>query len=296
MTMKRLLIASMVVALVALTVPAWAWPGNTDGNQEAQCNVSLDGTVTFTKTVTITYDPTDNYTTTINKTFCPDARADAEAVKNDKNYNNEVEVGASSFTDNMNNSFTGFHGIGQSNQAAGQMNNQGNVASVAYVSDSNAYASALTAVGVSNKNNEFYANRQKDGREWFCNRDSAVLTQTDNINNSFNDFVGIGQSNQSAGSMNNQNNAVAVAAGVDDGGSYNKGFFGGKGNMVAMASGDLALTNASNKFCMDKVTFTNNMNKSFNDFCGIGQSNQSAGNMNNQANVVAVAAGVSLSR
>ena len=33
--------------------------------------------------------------------FEPKARADAEAVKNDLNYNNELEVGASTFKDNL---------------------------------------------------------------------------------------------------------------------------------------------------------------------------------------------------
>ena len=65
--------------------------------------------------------------------------------------------------------------------------------------------------------------------------------------------------------------------------------------MVAMASTDLAMTNSCNKFCLDKVTFSNSMCNSFNGFCGIGQSNQSAGNMNNQVNAVSVAAGVKLS-
>ena len=125
------------------------------------------------------------------------------------------------------------------------MNNQGNVVSVAYVSNSKTYASALAAVGVTNKNNEFYANRQRDGIEWFGGRDRGTLTQTDTIKGSFNDFTGIGQSNQSAGSMNNQNNAVAVAAGVGDGGSNDSRGRGGNGfsSAVAMAASELALTN-----------------------------------------------------
>ena len=125
---------------------------------------------------------------------------------------------------------------------------------------------------------------------------SSTLTQTDTMISSFNGFIGIGQSNQSAGSMNNQNNAVSVAAGVNDGGSGGWcGFSGGSG-MVAMAGSELAMTNSCNKFQLDKATFTNNMTGSFNSFVGIGQSNQSAGNMNNQANVVSVAAAVSLGR
>jgi hypothetical protein len=179
------------------------------------------------------------------------------------------------------------------------MNNQGNVAAVAFVSNNDAYSSALTAVGVSNKNNEYTANKRKDGFgcyiDWWT--PAATLTQTDNMTNSFVGFIGIGQSNQSAGSMNNQNNAVAVAAGVqDDAGSPHGwgGDFKGGGSMVAMAASELAMTNSCNKFQIDKATFTNNMNGSFNGFVGIGQSNQSAGNMNNQANVVSVAATVSL--
>jgi hypothetical protein len=296
--MKKLLVPIMVVALVALTVPAWAqyggFVGNTD-KSEAQCNVSLDAHINVDKDVTIKYYQDDCFKTYINKTYCPDSRADAEAVKNDLNFDNKVRVGASDFADKMDNSFGYFTGIGQSNQAAGQMNNQGNVVSVAYVSSSNAYATAYTGVGITNKNNEFYANVQGDDGgsilSWFGGRD-CTLTQTDTLKDSFNGFIGIGQNNQSSGSMNNQNNAISVAAGVDEGGF--KGLFAGKGNMVAMASSDLALTNTCNKFTMDKVTFTNSMCNSFNGFTGIGQSNQSAGNMNNQANVVSVAAGVSL--
>jgi hypothetical protein len=304
--MKKVLVASIVVALVALSAPLWAqtaeyYPGNTTRPLDEHCDVSLDAQVIIKKDVTITQDRTDRYTTSLVpfKFFDPKARADAESVKNDLNYNNCMEVGASTFTDNMDKSFVGFIGIGQSNQAAGQMNNQGNVAAVAFVSNNDAYSSALTAVGVTNRSNEYSANHKKDSSgcytDWWT--PAAILTQTDNMSGSFNTFIGIGQSNQSAGSMNNQNNAVAVAAGVqDDSGSCRgwSGDFKGGGSMVAMAASELAMTNSCNKFQLDKATFTNNMSNSFNGFVGIGQSNQSAGNMNNQANVVSVAATVSL--
>jgi hypothetical protein len=241
--MKKLLVTSMVVALVAFTVPVWgqSLTGNTTRPLDQHCDVSLDGLVTFTKDVTITQNRQDYATTNIDKFFDPKARADAESVKNDLNYNNDMVVGDASFTDNLSDSFVGFIGIGQSNQAAGNMNNQGNVVAVAFVSNNDAYSSALTAVGVSNQNNEYSANHRKDPTgcytDWW--RPEAVLTQTDNMSNSFNTFIGIGQSNQSAGSMNNQNNAVAVAAGVqDDAGGYRgwAGDFKGGGSMVAMAA------------------------------------------------------------
>jgi hypothetical protein len=298
--MKKVLAVVTIAALAAFAVPVWGQSviGNTTAPLDQHCDVSLDGQVTFTKNVTIKQTREDYFKTDVWARFDPKARADAEAVKNDLNYNNCMEVGASNFTDNMNYSFNGFIGIGQSNQAAGQMNNQGNVAAVAFVSDNDAYASSLAAVGVSNKSNEYTANHRKDSfgcyTDWWT--PSSTVSQTDNMNYSFNGFIGIGQSNQSAGSMNNQNNAVAVAAGVneDSKGGW-CGFSGGNG-MVAMAGSELAMTNSCNKFQLDKASFTNNMNGSFNSFVGIGQSNQSAGNMNNQANVVSVAAAVSLGK
>ena len=296
--MKKVLAVVTIATLAAFAVPVWgqAIIGNTTHPLDAHCDVSLDGQVTFTKDVTITQTRVDRSYTNINKWFDPKARADAEAVKNDLNYNNYMEVGASHFTDNLSDSFKGFIGIGQSNQAAGQMNNQGNVAAVAFVSDNDVYASSLAAVGVSNQNNEYTANHRKDSygcyTDWWA--PSSTVSQTDNMNYSFNGFIGIGQSNQSAGSMNNQNNAVAVAAGVNEDSKGGWCGFGGGSSMVAMAGSELAMTNSCNKFQIDKAAFTNNMNNSFNSFVGIGQSNQSAGNMNNQANVISVAATVSL--
>ena len=89
--MKKVLVASIVVALVALTAPVWgqSLTGNTTAPLDGHCDVSLDGQVTFTKDVTITQPRDDNYYTNINAHFDPKARADAEAVKNDLNYNND---------------------------------------------------------------------------------------------------------------------------------------------------------------------------------------------------------------
>ena len=297
--MKKVLAVLTIATLVALAAPVLAYspPGN-GGTLDSHCDVSLDGQVTFKKDVTIKQTRDDNFYTNLYARFDPKARADAEAVKNDLNYNNYMEVGASTFTDNMSGSFTGFIGIGQSNQAAGQMNNQGNVAAVAFVSDNDAYASSLAAAGVSNKNNEYSTNHRKDGlgcyTDWWT--PASTVTQTDNMLNSFTGFIGIGQSNQSAGSMNNQNNMVSVAAGVNEDSKGGWCGFSGGSSMVAMAGSELAMTNSCNNFQLDKATFTNNMDASFKGFVGIGQSNQSAGNMNNQANVVSVAAAVSLGR
>ena len=61
----------------------------------------------------------------------------------------------------------------------------------------------MTEVGVEQEN---YDN---------CLKASFTLS-IDSISDSFNDFTGIGQANQSAGSMNNQNNVVAISAGLAD--------------------------------------------------------------------------------
>jgi len=319
--MKKLLVPFLVLALVVLTVPAWAQRPNGNNNLDHHCDVSLDGQVTFNKCVHIDQTRSDQYFTAIGCArdpydFRPDARADAEAVKNDLNFGNQLYVGASTFTDSLCFSFNDFNGIGQSNQAAGNMNNQGNVVSVAAVGSAKTYASALAAVGDSNVGNHISVNykpdvtiTKKDGEGEFsvgpirgrldycetviCVKPSCeILHQTDSLIGSFNNFNGIGQSNQSAGNMNNQNNVVAVAAGivVDP---YVSG--GGRGNdfckdAVAVSASELALNNTCNSFCVDKASFTNTMVGSFNNFNGIGQSNQSAGNMNNQANVISVAA------
>jgi len=302
--MKKLLVPIMVLALVALTVPVWAGSQHSDRNYQ-QCNVSLDGDVNFDKCVTIKQYRDDCFRTKIDVCYEPQARADAEAVKNDLNYDNELKVGTSTFKDEMCDSFSRFTGIGQSNQSAGSMNNQGNVVAVAYVSNAKTYASSLAAVGDTNTKNNIRVQYEEDGIgtsngsfHGSFHRDPCVLTQTDKMNDSFNRFTGIGQSNQSAGSLNNQNNVVSIAAGVGEKSGYphNGNSRGGGydfGSAVAVAAAELALNNTCNTFCVDKVTFTNTMTGSFNGFCGIGQSNQSAGNMNNQVNVISVAASVS---
>ena len=68
--MKKLLVTSMVVALVAFTVPVWgqdATTGNTTSPLDGHCDVSLDGQVTFTKNVTITQTRDDIFKTNIDE-------------------------------------------------------------------------------------------------------------------------------------------------------------------------------------------------------------------------------------
>ena len=59
--MKRLLVLSLVVALLAPAVPGWGNtpPGN-DGSLDQHCDVSLDAQVIVTKKLTITQYRYDN--------------------------------------------------------------------------------------------------------------------------------------------------------------------------------------------------------------------------------------------
>jgi hypothetical protein len=298
--MKKLLVPFLVVALVAVAVPVFAFTmGGYDQYQQQECNVSLDGKVDFDKTVKIHQTRDDYYKTFIFTCFKPAARADSEAVKNDLNKENYLEIGAATLKDDVCSSFTSFNGIGQNNLSAGSMNNQGNVVSVAAVGSAKAYASSLAAVGVTNTKNEIsitYEAVVPDGNTWSFfpgYHDDSVLKQTDSLKYSFNHFNGIGQNNMSAGSLNNQNNVVSVAAGI-----VVYPYVGGRDfgdlckDAVAVSGAELAMNNTHNRLCFDKAEFTNSVTSSFNNFNGIGQNNLSAGNMNNQVNVVSVAASV----
>lgn len=270
--MKKLLVPIMVLALVAITVPVWAVSAVQSGSTVTDdTNLSTD--VSVTKCVFIGQLRLDGDFTLVTACLRPNGRADAEVAKTDVNACNvwgfsgiRYEVDPY-FNDKISYSFNEFHGIGQANQAAGSMNNQGNVVAAAYVNTSATFASALATVGAINTGNAY-------ATCFFL-----PVIQHDEICGSFTNFYGIGQVNQSAGSMNNQNNVVAVAA--------------GNGAMVAMAGAELAMNNAGNNFVPGYlVCFDNKIDGSFNSFHGVGQVNQSAGNMNNQVNVISAAASI----
>lgn len=102
---------------------------------------------------------------------------------------------------------------------------------------------------------------------------------SDLIEKSFNNFNGIGQANQAAGSMVNQANVVSVAVASKD---------------AAWASSEVIDFQLNDGCGFDpdptRANFADKIDGSFNDFKGIGQANQSAGMANNQNNVVSIAA------
>jgi hypothetical protein len=198
------------------------------------------------------------------------------------------------FSDTISDSFEGFVGIAQVNQAAGSGNNQGN-----------ALAAAVTDPSFNDKNKKdddpkytFNSNSRDDRRDRDNNNDPKAVSHTevaigqlntynyvcaeaaefsDTISDSFDNFKGVAQVNQAAGFANNQKNAAAIAANVNTAGA------------VAISDTFMSQTNACNSAeygCGYKSTAS--IDGSFQNGAGLVQVNQSPGSMNNQANTVAV--------
>lgn len=114
-------------------------------------------------------------------------------------------------------------------------------------------------------------------------RDNTVeqtdVDQSARIEGSGNDNAGLVGINQDAGNVNNQTNVVAVALGAD----------GNAINQVDVAGSIVTTGNTSVVTSGARVA---TMDGSFNDTLGVAQINQNAGNLNQQANIVAVAMGI----
>jgi hypothetical protein len=280
--MKKLLPLFLVVLLVSLAVPALAQDSMVrDPDCNVHFDVSVDKDVYINQNVWINKD----LNLCVNAQIDPDEWAQCEVYKCDKNaYNRVTEIfdpyvygGDDLNVDLITGSFTGFSGIGQANQAAGSINNQGNIVAVAATS-----AGAVTDPAIKDGS----VPRDPKGLSHTevaveqVNTDncllSAVITHTDTIASSFNTFSGIGQANQAAGFMNNQNNVVAISANVNGTGA------------VALNDTFLTQQNVGNQATLAAVTYNATIDTSFNGFSGIGQVNQSPGSMNNQANIVSI--------
>ncbi len=115
----------------------------------------------------------------------------------------------------------------------------------------------------------------------FVNQYIAVLpaTYTDTIDNAFVDGSGIVGINQSAGSINNQDNSVGIAI--------------GENSVFALGEVDLGQFNTFNLVdVIDIARIDTITNGAFSGFSGVATVNQSSGAMNNQANVVNMAVNV----
>jgi len=162
-------------------------------------------------------------------------------------------------------------GIVGVNQDSGNMNNQGNAFAVAVVD--------VTGVGAF-ANPQAAAEQVNYGNFVWEVDPTIVLRKQDLLINAVNNNQGIVGVNQSVGNMNNQGNAVAIAAGLlrDTVG----------GVVIALAEADLGQVNAENIVLEQASQKLDWIQDSINNNHGITSVNQSAGNMNNQGNVVAI--------
>jgi hypothetical protein len=190
---------------------------------------------------------------------CP---RDGAAFDNEKYATIEKSIGADANTYN-----TGIIGV---NQSTGNMNNQGNNVAVAVTGNADAFANAESSAAQINAFNSVYVN---EGTADI----NTPPQKTDLIQGSINYNQGVIGVNQSVGNMNNQLNNVAIAGGLD-------------GVPVALSEADLGQINGANYVFEVSTVKTDTILNSINNNHGVVGVNQAGGNMNNQANVVAIAA------
>lgn len=167
-------------------------------------------------------------------------------------------------------SFNESSGVLTVNQNAGNVNNQANVLAAAF---------APGDVGALRLNDADVVQRL-EGNSLTTNID----TLTAGIHDSFNDTSGVTGVNQVAGNLNNQANVVALTFGGDAGPA---------GKLLSEAILAQIGDETSNEFDEQKDTETNaTITDSFNNYSGVAQVNQVAGNLNQSANVLGVSVNV----
>jgi hypothetical protein len=111
--------------------------------------------------------------------------------------------------DTINNSFNGFAGIANVNEAAGYLNNQGNAVAIAGgIAQPGAVSQNVVkaATDVMLAQNNAYNVATDGGTADFPGNNAS-----DAINNSFGNAFGVANVNQAGGSLNNQKNVVAIS-------------------------------------------------------------------------------------
>ena len=289
----------------------------------AMADVFVVATIDKTKDITVTE------TITINKNVSAaglvnvvaDKFAEADAIVNQSNHGNRAcencaektdQIGSTDPSAAADDSVSGNTGYVSVNQAAGNMNNQGNAVSVAI--DSGTFGGGTpppppppTGTGQQATGGVGFAeaNASVEQINGGFNSGEGSITSDPNIvdsinivfrnaliTNAINDNTGVVQVNQSPGQMNNQSNVLALAFSERPGG-------------VALAEADLGQFNQNNQSLESDgqqvsgtaiigdgvgVNKTASITGSINNNIGIVGVNQAAGNMANQANIVSFSA------
>jgi len=295
--MKRILFATTGIAL-ALAAAGIATPANADvdilANIRKDKDIRIIERITVNKTVTIVvgaiYDLSgaaeaqallnvDNHGNRVNGADPSDPTADDDLNPDlDEEYGIHLDA---AMTRSMNDN----RGVFGFNQDVGNMTNQGNVVSVAGIARFEAVADAQAHAEQLNEDNvviEYERLRDLEGNLIVLTDPGALDPDTFAANkratmlNSVNDNTGIINVNQNAGNMNNQSNGVSAAVGI--------------GAIVALSDADLGQLNSGNQVDEVETVKVGTIQGSVNGNTGIVNVNQSTGNMNNQGNVVSLAA------
>ena len=266
--MKKLCIASLVVGLLmAFALPALAQ--STEPTPD-DCNVAFNVDVNKIKNIVINkvVNKAFNFNLDLQVTIAGFPQwAEVEVTKCDHNIGNTVTLTSMKSADNITNSFNTFTGIVQVNQAAGILNNQGNV----------------MAAGITDKTGDqqtFGVSMVEAAVEKTNIGNILVVTNIvtlDSIVSSFNSLTGLAQVNQAAGILNNQNNVLVLGKNLNTTG------------LVAENDTFLSMENSGNIAQLTNITTTATISSSFNGFTGAAQVNQAPGKLNNQANIISIA-------
>jgi len=292
MTAKWLASASALALGLGLATAFVAPPASADVFVTA--TITKDKDITITETIHITKIVDIEAVVVIT----PDKAAESDALVNQTNDLNEACTNCDEKTETTFNSGNANAGILSVNQAAGNMNNQGNVVSAALdvrvgpppgdggdepsPSDIGGFAESQAAAEQDNLLNIV---------------DTVNLLFRDStIQDSYNDNTGIVHANQASGNMNNQANVLSIAVSLIS----TPGL-----PAVALSEADLGQENIANLNLESDagdpggdptLPATIGINKTASLIgsvlanTGIVGINQSAGNMANQANVVALSA------
>jgi len=262
----------MAVLLAFAAAPAYA-------DVELYVTVYKDKDVTIVENINITKDIEIDVTVDIDVL----SSAEADAYINQENFLNEACENCAEKRDTIVDSANDNEGIATINQAAGNQNNQGS--SVAVAVDRRAGSNGTTGGGTEFGFGHAQAHVEQDN---FTNLVETINLEFRDalIDTSVNDNLGIVHVNQATGNNNNQANALAIGAS-----------FVGEG--VALAEADLGQVNTLNQVYESDLTTepdpfvginkTAKILDSINGNIGTVGVNQTAGNMANQGNVVAIA-------
>ena len=243
-------------------------------------DVQKDKSVTVNESIYISKDVDIN----VDLDVSLEGAAEAIALANQENWGGEVDgagdgegPAAGNFRDaTIRRSINENRGIVGVNQDAGNMNNQGNNVAVAVTDALDSFANAESSASQINVANEVEALEDVDNLIDPTTGEILPPQKSGTIAGSITMNRGIVGVNQSVGNMNNQLNNVALAAGLE-------------GVDVALSEADLGQLNAFNLVFETNTHKADTISASINANTGIVGVNQSAGNMNNQGNVVSAA-------